>query len=340
MSKIVPPFSTTTPLAEIVANAQPGVVFFHNHNHKGSFQILIESMEEFAKSGVKHFYLELSQDLFKNCLKNHFELRESSLESLNKALSNMSSPEQRENLSQLIKAAHRVGVQVLAVDCNSALVDGSRLANDAKAAQNVIKARLSGDTKMANVMKRHISTLSENQKYIGLFGGNHIAICNSKNLNALSVYLHSQAIEQSDCTHINYSPSEIEGVDERTSKHIKQFDIWTMVPPELNDELDLGKEVNSVSLLYLNRLLEKLLLPLICKAYSRKNSGKIDAIVEIDRDIASNVWGNVMDKMDPFAKRMESIGDAERQRIIFENIDQEETRQKLISSLRSLANKK
>lgn len=320
-------FNPNMPLAEILQQASKGALFFHNHGHLGSYQILERAMPEFK--GVKHFYVEIPEKLFKDALKQHF----TNGSSLDQAFSCFTSScfinqEQVSHLKDLIVAAHKVGIEVLAVDTNEVLIPDSLLAGDTKAAEQVIKQRLAQDQKVVALMKTYMQQLKSEDKYIGLFGGNHIGI--GKSFPACVVLFQARNLEPGRSLH-HVRPEDIDA-DPKSAAIINQCHFMTFVPQNLDDSLDLSQPVEHKNLAELNRLLGTFSLPL-CQAYRHKNSQKISAAVFIPMEQHHQIWGNIVKFMDPFVKRCDTSYDPDKALIIFDDIAQDSVRAKIVASL-------
>lgn len=322
---MIPNFKPDMPLADIVQQSGKGTLFFHGHGHLGSYQILERSMPDFKKAGVKHFYVEISEKLFMEALKQHF----TSGSNLDRAFSIFTNKEQASHLKALVIAAHKVGIEVLAVDPNEVLVPQSLLAGDPKAAEQIIKQRQAQDHKMVALMKTYMQQLKSGEKFIGLFGGNHISIGHS--FDACRVLMQARNLEQGQ-THFHVLPEQISAGDPQSAAIIKQCHFMTFVPQSFDDSLDLSQPVESKSLGYFNRLLAAHSLP-ECKAYRHKGSGKISAVVFIPTEKIDEIWPNIVKQMDPFVKRLDTSYDPAHTAIIFDDIDHDIVRQQIIASL-------
>lgn len=315
-------------LADIIhETSKKGVLFFHNHNHVGSIQILMRSMSDMRAMKVDHLYLEIPVHLNAD-LKQHFEKKISTLE---KPFSCFIDKEQRRLLIELVEKAHSVGIRVLAVDNNQILNSKDRVGK-AQATEDLIRQRVANDDKMAGLIRSHIETLPKDHKYIGLFGGNHVRT--GKVLDAFSVYLHSHVLP-SGVTHQHQLPQNVTVADERTRESLKQIDIFTIVRPNLEidqEELDLSKPCKSLSITYFNQLLKLLNISIECVACSYENDDKVHAVALVPKTDHEKMWVGVQKCMDPFSKRVESHSDT-HYKWIFENIDADDVRKLIIGSI-------
>ena len=83
-----------------------------------------------------HFYIELSEKKCKDALKAHFKC-EGKSDALDKLFSYCVDKNQRAHLKALITSAHKIGIEVLAVDVNKVLNPGTLLAGDTKTAKSL-----------------------------------------------------------------------------------------------------------------------------------------------------------------------------------------------------------
>jgi hypothetical protein len=127
--------------------------------------------------------------------------------------------------------------------------------------------------------------------------------------------------------------AEVAGSDKQTDAIIQQWHIVTLVPQNLEDKIDLSQPITtSRNLGYLNRLLKALSLP-ECQAYRHTSSQKVSAAVFVNFEELETIWQAIVIRMDPFAKRCDTTIDPARPCIIFDDIDQDPVREKIIASL-------
>ncbi|WP_068471422.1 hypothetical protein [Candidatus Protochlamydia phocaeensis] len=326
-------FSESTPFAQLVEEANSGIFFFHNHHHIGSYQILAQSMTGFKQAGVAHLYLEIAKEAFSEILQMHSKRQEPIF--MDKIIQHFKDETAQTGLRQLIEAAHQAGIRVLAVDSDKNIYTGENLAGDSKESQRIIMKRLQNNTDIVKNILANRRLLTSHEKFIGLFGGNHIDICKGKLSDVTKVLVHSHPLTDSQYQHC--LPDHLSSADERTNLHLKKFDIISLVKEDLEkDELDLSSPLNeeNKNLNYLNRLLSSLSLP-SAHAYKRKKSGKIDGVIFVSEENYPTVWQKMVEEMDPFPKRFEH--DAASCRIIISDIGQEEFFRKVVLSLVQIA---
>ncbi|CUI17536.1 hypothetical protein PNK_1931 [Candidatus Protochlamydia naegleriophila] len=226
-------FSENSSVAELVRASERGVLFFHAHNHQGSYQLLTCSMKELHESGVRHFYLEVPK-----FLNEVFEAhRKGNLKPFEACLLKFQDELVRREIKALVEAAHHTGISIIAVDANENVNTGTKI-GESKQTKKLIAKRLSNPEKMASVIQHFAGMLKPQEKFSGLFGSNHVAICHQKpSFPSVSILEHNQLPPST--THINYSPEAIEGFNEQTNRYLKQFNVIMLAPSSLGqDEID------------------------------------------------------------------------------------------------------
>lgn len=318
MNKIVASFDSQTPLYEIVKNSEPGVLFFHNRNHPGSYQLLITSMDEFAKKNVKHFYLQIST-IFNDRLAEH---RTGKIESLDSIIHELKNPILKDYLKRLIEKAHSVGIQVFAVDPKQKVLSHGETIGEPKKQQEMLDHYSSLDNELTKNISGFTKLLGKQEKFIGLFGSLRISICDKSQLNTPSILFHADDMLT---FFFNYQPSKIDTNTERERKHIDCFDIVVMTPQDFEDKIDTTKEVSSgAGIKLLNQFLSTYEIPITCKGYAHTNSSTIDGVVVVNKEKINSVWKKTCEFMDPIGKRM--IQEDTNAVIIFSDVESEETR--------------
>ncbi len=328
-------FSENSSVAQLVGASERGVLFFHAHNHQGSYQLLTRSMKELHESGVRHFYLEVPK-----FLNEVFEAhRKGNLKPFEACLLNFQDELVRREIKALVEAAHRTGISIIAVDANENLNTGTKIGGSEQA-KKLIAKRLNNDEKMASVIQHFAGTLKPLEKFSGLFGGNHVAICHQKpGIPSVSIIEHNQL--PPSATHMNYLSEAIQGSNEKTNQHLKQFNVIMLVPSKLDqDEIDFTEETVPSSLKFLNQLLESYQLT-GCKAYKHTKSEQIDAVMEFslnEKESAIKAWEKICIEMDPLPKFMAFESDAIR--IIFKSLETTAVLRQLVAAVIELKKKK
>lgn len=326
MPKIVPTFTTTTSLTEIVEQTNSPICFFHKHNHKASYQILADLMPTLYEIGVRRFFLEITESCNAR-LEEHFQTK--SLKTLTEISQRLLEPTARKGIDLLVSKAHAAGIRIIGVDEEKFLSIGIGVGNDLSKVTDVMNLRRSGELDQTMIDKIQ-KTVGVDEKFAGLFGLNHIEV--GVRLDALSVLFQPGSVEQTPL-----HPSQIE-CDAKSRQLLEKCDIIFMAPTDLHaGEIDFSSETNPKILLQLNQFLKKLGLP-ECKAYYRENGMDIDAIALVPKADYEIVWNRAVAVLDPFAKLIEKH-DETTMRLVIQNIHEAHTVRLIISSLLAI-NKK
>lgn len=327
-------FSENSSVAELVVASGQGLLFFQSHNHQGSYQLLTRSMKELHQSGVRHFYLELP-----NFLNQEFKThRKKNSTPFQTSLINLQDKLVQSEIKALVEAAHQAGIKIIAVDGNDNLNTGTQIGKS-EDSKKVLAKRLTNDNQIIKNIQYFVGKLSTQEKFSGLFGSNHSLVCQKLAIPSVLIVEHNQLPDFT--SHINYLPESIMGANEQTNQHLKQFNVITLVPSNLDqDKIDFTQEVTTLSnLKYLNQLLQSYELT-SCRAYRHIASEKIDAVMEFplnEKESANRAWEKICAEMDPLPKFMVFESDAIR--IVFKNLETTAVLRLIVAALVELKKK-
>ena len=324
-----PTFHQETPLHEIVDRADGGICFYQGHNHDASYQLFILMLPKVARV-VKHCYLELPKDFHEDFAKHAFGYPQDLYTKLNKC---MTDPKQRAYVKTIVAVAHSVGIAVIPVYSAKTIVETNEksLAESPASRAAMIAQRIAADDKMVECIRYHNSFLEEGEKFIGLFGGNHSQISSPRFLNCVSILFLNQPLNAG-----LYPSSDIRGSDARSAEHLKSFDIISLAPQKIADDLDLSAEITPCeSVELLNALLKRRGIDIECKAYRRISSGEIDALSMLTKEQVDAIWPEIQKHFDAMSKSL-YIPDVsgEISRLTFFNIENDKTKEMLSHTLR------
>lgn len=322
-------FDSQTPLSEIVAQTEEGVLFFHYHDHIGSVQLINSSLLELAKNKVKHFYLELHQN-WNEALREHFHQGKS--ENLSKCINRLGDPTEKVNIENLIKKIHEAGIEIFAVDPGTYLVSHEGLIGNQEKSKRMVDARLKLDADIQANIQDCTSRLSKEkgEKFVGLFGNMHVGIAKHFKVPAVCFMSYERIDEGS---FYNIHPSKLIVKTDEERKHVDLFDLFIMALPDLEDSIDYTKEHKGYGIKFFNQLLEKLQIPIECKGYAHTKSSQVDAVAIIPFKDSAIVWGKLVKLLDGVSKRIDLQIELDRSLIIFENIEEKTVKERILKAL-------